>query len=72
MPNKKSGRKGKWNTTNNGAIVFTYKEAQNRFSISISSFARAIDSLIENGFIDIPHLGVGLIGDCTKYSISNR
>jgi hypothetical protein len=69
---EKSGRNGKPHTTNNGQIVFPYKEAKKRFNISKSSFARAIDSLIENGFIDIAHLGGGLIGDCTKYSISHR
>ena len=65
-------RKGKWYTTNNGEIVFPYKEAKKRFKIPKSSFARAIDKLMEHGFIDIAHLGGGLIGDCTKYSISNR
>jgi len=69
---KQASRKGKWYTTNNGEIVFPYKEAKKRFKIPKSSFARAIDNLIEYGFIDITHLGGGLIGDCTKYSISNR
>ena len=69
---KQAGREGKWYTTNNGEIVFPYKEAKKRFKIPKSSFARAIDNLIEYGFIDIAHLGGGLIGDCTKYSISNR
>jgi hypothetical protein len=69
---KKSGRKAKWRTTNNGEIVFPYKEAKDRFNIPKSSFARAIDNLIEYGFIEIAHLGGGLIGDCTKYSISER
>jgi len=69
---KQAGREGKWYTTNNGEIVFPYKEAKKRFKIPKSSFARAIDNLIEYGFIDITHLGGGLIGDCTKYSISNR
>ena len=69
---EKAGRKGKWYTTNNGEIVFPYKEAKKRFKIPKSSFARAIDKLMEHGFIDIAHLGGGLIGDCTKYSISNR
>ena len=65
-------RKGKWYTTNNGEIVFPYKEAKKRFKIPKSSFARAIDKLMEHGFIDIAHLGGSLIGDCTRYSISNR
>jgi len=69
---KQAGRKGKWYTTNNGEIVFPYKEAKKRFKIPKSSFARAIDKLMEHGFIDIAHLGGGLIGDCTRYSISNR
>ena len=65
-------RKGKWCTTNNGEIVFPYKEAKKRFKIPKSSFARAIDKLMEHGFIEIAHLGGSLIGDCTRYSISNR
>ena len=65
-------RKGKWCTTNNGEIVFPYKEAKKRFKIPKSSFARAIDKLMEHGFIDIAHLGGGLIGNCTRYSISGR
>jgi hypothetical protein len=65
-------RKGKWYTTNNGEIVFPYKEAKKRFKIPKSSFARAIDKLMEHGFIEIAHLGGGLIGDCTRYSISER
>ena len=69
---KQAGRKGKWYTTNDGEIVFPYKEAKKRFKIPKSSFARAIDSLVEYGFIDIAHLGGGLIGDCTRYSISDR
>ena len=69
---EKAGRKGKWYMTNNGEIVFPYKEAKDRFKIPKSSFVRAIDSLIEYGFIDIARLGGGLIGDCTKYSISDR
>ena len=55
--------KGKWYTTNNGEIVFPYKEAKKRFKIPKSSFARAIDKLMEHGFIEIAHLGGGLIGD---------
>ena len=69
---KQASRKGKWYTTNNGEIVFPYKEAKKRFKIPKSSFARAIDKLMEHGFIDIAHLGGGLIGDCTRYSISGR
>jgi len=69
---QKVGRKKRWTIKNNGEIVFPYKEAQKRFYIPRSTFTRAIDNLIKYGFIDIAYLGGGLIGDCTKYSISNR
>ena len=69
---ERADRKGKWYTTNTGEIVFPYKEAKKRFKIPKSSFARAIDKLMEHGFIEIAHLGGGLIGDCTRYSISER
>jgi hypothetical protein len=69
---KQTGRKGKWYTANDGEIVFPYKEAKKKFNIPKSSFARAIDKLMQHGFIDIAHLGGGLIGDCTRYSISDR
>ena len=69
---QKVGRKKRWTIKNNGEIVFPYKEAQKRFHIPRSTFTRGIDNLIKYGFIDIAYLGGGLIGDCTKYSISNR
>jgi hypothetical protein len=69
---EKAGRKGKWHQTNNGEILFPYYEAQKKFNISKSSFARAIDQLVEFGFIDISHLGGGMVRDCSKYAISNR
>lgn len=69
---EKSGRKATWNQINNGEILFPYAEAKKKFGISKSTFARTLDQLIKYGFIDIAHLGGGLVGDCTKYSISNR
>jgi hypothetical protein len=69
---EKAGRKGKWLQTNNGEIIFTYHEAQKKFGISKSSFARAISQLVQYGFINISHLGGGMVRDCSKYSLSNR
>ena len=57
---------------NNGEILFTYAEAQNKFGISRSTFRRAIDQLVELGFIDIAHHGGGMMKDCSKYGISER
>jgi DNA-binding PadR family transcriptional regulator len=64
--------KEKWIIVNNGEIVFPYAEAKKKFGLNPSTFARAIDKLVEHGFIDIAHTGGGLMGDCTKYAISDR
>lgn len=64
--------KKNWIISNNGEIVFTYAEAHKKYKISKSRFQRALDDLIEHGFIDINHNGGGLNGDVTKYTISER
>ena len=66
------GRKGQWNITNNGEIVFPYAEASKNFGICRSTFCRSIDQLVELGFIDIAHHGGGLMKDCSKYAVSER
>ena len=70
----KLGRKGKerWVIENNGNIVFPYAEAENKFGITRPRFQRALDQLVEHGFIDIAHLGGGMMKDISKYSISDR
>ena len=71
---KKSGRKGKerWVISNNGEIVFPYAEAKEKFGITPPRFQRALDQLVEHGFIDIVHSGGGMLRDISKYSISER
>ena len=66
------GRKGQWNISNNGEIVFPYAEASKKFKICRSTFCRSIDQLVELGFIDIAHHGGGLMKDCSKYALSER
>jgi hypothetical protein len=70
----KGGRKGKerWVIQNNGEIVFPYAEAEDKFGISRPRFQRAIDQLVEHGFIDIAHPGGGMMKDVSKYAISTR
>ena len=67
-------RKGKekWIIYNNGEIIFPYAEAAKKYSLNASTFARAIDALVAYGFLDITHSGGGLMGDCTKYAVSDR
>jgi hypothetical protein len=71
---EKLGRKGKekWVISNNGEIVFPYAEAENKFGITRPRFQRAIDQLVEHGFIDIVHSGGGMVKDISKYAISER
>ena len=70
----KVGRKGKekWVISNNGKIIFTYSEAESKFKLTRPRFQRAIDDLLEKGFIDINHLGGGMVKDMTTYYISER
>jgi len=67
----KTNRSESWMITNNGEIIFTYIEAL-KLGFTRPKFKRAIDQLIECGFIDIEHHGGGLMKDCSKYAISNR
>ena len=70
----KVGKKGKekWVISNNGEIVFPYAEAKEKFGITPPRFQRALDQLVEHGFIDIIHSGGGMVKDISKYSISER
>jgi len=70
----KIGRKGrgKWVFSNNGEIIFTYQEALNKWGLTKPRFSRALDELIEKGFIDINHLGGGMVKDASTYYISQR
>jgi hypothetical protein len=57
---------------NNGELVYTYDEAE-RKGIRRARFARAIDELVERGFLDITKLGSGgRRGDVSNYAISER
>ena len=67
----RSKARRKWKLVNNGEIVYTYSEA-GALGMSNSVFKRAIDSLIEHGFIDIEESGVGMYKYATKYWISER
>jgi hypothetical protein len=57
---------------NNGEIVFTYQEANNKYGISKTRFRNALDQLIEKGFIDVAQTGMGVHKVTTFYAISDR
>jgi hypothetical protein len=70
----KVGRIGKekWVIRNNGEIYFTYSEAQKKYKLTRPRFQRAIDDLIDKGFIEINHHGGGMMKDSSTYSISEK
>ena len=70
-PKGRSKAKRKWMFVNNGEIIYTYSEAKN-LGMSNSVFKRAIDSLIDHGFIDIEESGVGMYKYAPNYWISER
>ena len=68
----RAGEKKQVKILNNGEIQYTYGEAEMR-SIPRARFMRAIDSLVEHGFIDVTHSGSGgRKGDVSLYAISER
>jgi len=68
----KQGRKSGWLIRNNGEIIYTYAEAEEK-GITRPTFKNALKELVEKGFIDISHSGMGgPKGDKSKYSISER
>ena len=67
----KAGRnRSKYVNTNNGEILMPYRHAE-QFGVTAGQFRRAIDELCQKGFIDIDP-GSGLLGDPSRYSISDR
>ena len=57
--------------TNNGELVYTYREAQTR-GIGPSTFMKALDTLIGRGFIDVTATGEGRYRSESRYALSNR
>lgn len=75
---KRSRRQGKRSEglmeriLNNGEIEFTYKEIEQQRRITAGRFTRAIDQLIEKGFLDVAEQGGGVHKLKTLYGISER
>jgi hypothetical protein len=73
---KRMGNPKKFQMFNNGELTYYYSEALKR-GITRPRFQRAIDELIEKGFIDLEHQGAGYnLGtgkrDMNLYAISER
>jgi len=62
-----------WVIKNNGEIVFPYSDAKNRYGVkNPGTHSRNLRELHAKGFIDVNHLGGGMEGDPTTFSISKR
>lgn len=61
-----------WRVVNNGRIVFTYREASTKHGVPASNFRRALDQLIEHGFIDVARPGQPIARAETLYAMSDR
>lgn len=68
---EKTSRRGKSVCTNRNELVFPYRAAE-KLGITSPRFQRAIDALIEHGFLDIAVPGNGTARECTKYGLSDR
>jgi hypothetical protein len=58
--------------TNNGELIFPYREAVADFGFTVPRFMRSIDLLVETGFLDIAEHGNAALRQPTKYGISER
>jgi superoxide dismutase len=72
-----SKRSTEWIISNNGKIIYPYKQAQKK-GLSAAQFRNAIDDLIDKGFLQITHQGSGgrgkdgKDGDVTTYFLDDR
>lgn len=57
---------------NNGELVFTYSEAEEKYGLSAQVFSRLIGELIKKGFIEINIQGIGYGKAPTQYALSRR
>jgi hypothetical protein len=72
MEKVKLGKRKGWVIKNNGQIEFTYREAMQKYDISDNKFTKALDELLDKGFIDIAAHGMGVNKVTTLYSVSDR
>lgn len=63
---------GSWSPRKGAEIRFTYKEAENEFGISQSTFYRILGDFISKGFIDVIRQGGSLDGDASLYAMIEK
>ncbi|MHC4463582.1 MAG: hypothetical protein ACYS30_19450 [Planctomycetota bacterium] len=71
-PSRPYGKRGdvkSFYAKNNGKLRFTYKQAQKMFEYSSSTISKAIDQLVEKGWIEIVELGCGVQRRSHKFAL---
>jgi len=71
-PGRGQQRRSPYRIANNGRLVFSYQEALHKYGFTSPRFRRALEELVEKGFLDVAHAGGGTEGDATLYAISDR
>jgi len=69
---KKRGDPKKSVCVNGNELTLTYIEAQEKYGIKKCRFLRALDDLLEKGFITCTHQGGGYKRDKSTYALSDR
>jgi len=64
-------KRGEWICINADELSFTYAQAES-LGINGKRFVRAIDQLVEKGFLNIAHSGGVIRGDVSLYEVSER
>ena len=59
-PNRRNRNKDKFYAGNNGKLVLSYKSIHKQFGYSTATKSKAIDRLVDRGFIEIAQLGCGV------------
>jgi len=67
---RKTRGKKQYIITNNGEIVFTYLEAEEKLGISRSQFRDALDVLMDRGFIELSSRRGGQFGNQSLYALN--
>jgi len=64
-------KRGEWICVNADKLSFTYAQAA-KLGINGKRFVRALDQLVERGFLNVTHSGGVIRGDVSFYGLSER
>ena len=59
-PRKRHRNSERFYAMNNGELVLSYKSIHKQFGYSTATISKAIDQLVEHGFLEIAELGCGI------------